>query len=113
MSDLNGRSLDHLALAASPFLPIIGAAAVGGYLGCAHGQGLPVDNGVWYMAGIPAGSMLLYPRLRNGANDPKMCERFSGPEAIGQIFRAIAVAGSAVAGPVGYGAGYLAGRLTS
>ena len=101
MSDAESP-LEGLIACAPPFLPIFGAAAAGGYFGYCHAQGAPIDHAAWYLAGIPVGSAFLFSAMRREDNEMGI---------IGELFRRVAVVGSAVIGPAAYGIGYAAGRL--
>ena len=96
-------TLETLLMVGPPFVPIVGAFAAGAYFGYCNAQGAPVDNAGWYLAGVPVVSGLAFtPMARNGTE----------VGIVGRMFRAIAVVGSAASGPLGYGIGYVAGKVT-
>ncbi len=96
-------ALENILMIGPPFVPIVGALAAGAYFGYCNAQGAPVENAGWYLAGVPVVSGFAFtPMARKG----------SEIGIVGTIFRAMSVVGSAVSGPMGYGLGYVAGRLS-
>jgi len=90
----------------SVYAALAGSLSVGAYVGFHAGAGVPVAHELLSCAAIPAAATVLYgtPLFWESGNETDMCKRW--------LF-CVGAVGSAALTPLGYGLGYVAGRLTS